>query len=250
MPCRQADNGVIIFVSAAEGWPCSPVRISAGSIRTMNLAVHYVWLAGSKKKKIIQEAVRRIFEFCHERSIQLRIAWIPRERKVLADALSKYHDGDDWMLKGKYFSILDKRWGRHIFDTFASATNKQCEQHNSRFWCPSSAGVNSLAYVWVGENNWVNQFPFCSDRKSPASHGGLQGSGDCRCPKREGGLCCVRAAVPPGHRVLSVCGVSTPTGRLMYSCQDLAQRTPLLWEHPSGLWLPCVWTSGNEVCEL
>ena len=131
------------------------VSLTVVRLFTDNLAVHYVWLAGSRKK-IIQEVVRRIFEFCHERSIQLWIEWIPRRHNVLADALSKYHDGDDWMLNGKYFRILDKLWGRHTFDRFASATNKQCEQFNSRFWCPGSAGVNSLAYNWVGENNWVN----------------------------------------------------------------------------------------------
>ena len=72
------------------------------------------------------------------------------------DALSKFHDGDDWMLNSKYFRILDKLWGPHTFDRFASATNKQCEKFNSRFWCPASAGVNALAYNWVGQNNWVN----------------------------------------------------------------------------------------------
>lgn len=60
------------------------------------------------------------------------------------------------MLNSKYFRILDKLWGPHTFDRFASATNKHCMQFNSRFWCPGSAGVNALAYDWVGENNWVN----------------------------------------------------------------------------------------------
>ena len=125
---------------------------------TDNLAVHYVWLAGSKKK-IIQAVVRRIFDFCHERSIQMWIEWIPRRHNALADALSKFHDSDDWMLNTRYFRIIDKLWGPHTFDRFASANNKQCGKFNSRFWCPGSAGVNALAYDWVGENNWV-QPPF------------------------------------------------------------------------------------------
>lgn len=131
------------------------VSLTIVRLFTDNLAVHYVWLSGSKKK-IIQDVVKRIFEFCHERSIQLWIEWIPRKDNALADALSKLHDRDDWMLNSKYFRILDKLWGPHTFDRFASATNKQCGQFNSRFWCPGSAGVNALAYDWVGENNWVN----------------------------------------------------------------------------------------------
>ena len=77
---------------------------------TDNLAVTYVWLSGSRKA-IIQAVVKRIFEFCHERSIQLWIEWIPRNNNVLADAMSKFYDCDDWMLNSKYFRILDKLWG-------------------------------------------------------------------------------------------------------------------------------------------
>ena len=143
---------------------------------TDNLAVAYVWLSGSRKE-MIQKVVKRIFEFCHERSIQRWIEWIPRKDNVLADALSKFYDSDDCMLNSKYFRILDKLWGPHTFDRFASATNRHCMQFNSRFWCPGSAGVNALAYDWVGENNWVNP-PFALERKRAASHESMQGSGD------------------------------------------------------------------------
>jgi hypothetical protein len=44
---------------------------------TDDLAVAYVWLSGSRKK-MIQKVVKRIFEFCHERSIQLWIEWTPQ----------------------------------------------------------------------------------------------------------------------------------------------------------------------------
>ena len=67
------------------------VSLTVVRLFTDNLAVHYVWLAGSKKK-IIQAVVKRIFDFCHERSIQLWIEWIPRRHNALADALSKFHD--------------------------------------------------------------------------------------------------------------------------------------------------------------
>ena len=48
---------------------------------TDNLAVAYVWLSGSRKE-IIQKVVKRIFESCHERLIQLWIEWIPRKDNV------------------------------------------------------------------------------------------------------------------------------------------------------------------------
>ncbi|BDA43598.1 probable Gag-Pol polyprotein at N-terminal half [Coccomyxa sp. Obi] len=122
---------------------------------TDSLAVCYIWLKGSKKK-LIQDVVVRIFEFCHKRNIQLRIEWTPRENNMLADQLSKLHDADDWMLNKKYFRILDQLWGPHTFDRFASGTNNQCSKFCSRFWCPGSAGVDAFSYNWQGENNWVN----------------------------------------------------------------------------------------------
>ena len=58
---------------------------------------------------MIQKVVKRIFEFCHERSIQLWVEWIPRKDNVLAEVLSEFYDSDDWMLYSKYFRILDKQ---------------------------------------------------------------------------------------------------------------------------------------------
>ena len=156
-PIEQLQSSTWRELIAVERTLWSLVRnLSFKIIRlfTDNLAVAYVWLSGSRKQ-MIQKVVKRIFEFCHERSIQLWIEWIPRKDNVLADALSKFYDSDDWMLNSKFFRILDKLWGPHTFDRFA--TNKHCMQFNSKFWCPGSPGVNALAYDdWVGENNWVN----------------------------------------------------------------------------------------------
>ena len=73
------------------------------------------------------------------------IEWIRRRHNALADALSKFHDSDDWMLNTRYFRILDKLWGPHTFDRFASANNKQCGKFNSKVlvpwlsWCQCSS---------------------------------------------------------------------------------------------------------------
>ena len=50
---------------------------------TDSLAVCYIWLKGSKKK-LIQNVVVRIFEFCHKRRIQLRIEWTPRRKQYVS----------------------------------------------------------------------------------------------------------------------------------------------------------------------
>ena len=137
----------------------------------------YVWLSGSRKA-IIQAVMKRIFEFCHERSIQLWIEWIPRKNNVLADAMSKFYDSDDWMLNSKYFRILDKLWGPHTFDRFASANNKQCAKFNSRFWCPWVCWSQCISLRLAGREQ-LGEPPVCSDRESAPSHEGLQDGGHC-----------------------------------------------------------------------
>ena len=127
----------------------------------------------------------------------------------LADALSKFHDSDDWMLNSKYFRILDKLWGPHTFDRSASATNRHCMQFNSRLWCPGSAGVNALAFDRVGENIWVNP-PFALIGKVLLHMKACKAVGtlwfSLMAHVRVVAFAACRATVPAGRRMLLVSG--------------------------------------------
>ena len=102
---------------------------------------------------MIQKVVKRIFEFCHERSIQLWIEWIPRKNNVLANALSKFYA----VMIGCSTGYASRSWiSCGDLTPLTGLPNRHCMQFNSRLWCPDSAGVNALTYDWLGENNWVN----------------------------------------------------------------------------------------------
>ena len=70
--------------------------------------------------------------------------------------MSKWTDGDDWMVHPRIFAELDAAWGPHTVDRFASHMNHLTPRFNSRFWCPGTEGVNAFAFDWRRDNNWVN----------------------------------------------------------------------------------------------
>lgn len=81
--------------------------------------------------------------------------WIPRELNAKADQLSRIVDLDDWFLNPVVFSQLDKQWGPHTIDRFASHANTQLERFNSRCWNPGSEAVDAFTVNWAGEMNWL-----------------------------------------------------------------------------------------------
>ena len=118
-------------------------------------------LAGGGSHKLALNAlIVRIFLWAREFEVSLQVVWIPRDRNAAADAVSKWTDGDDWMVNPRVFAALDAEWGPHTVDRFASHTNHLTLHFNSRFWCPGTEGVNAFAFDWSGDNNWVNP-PFC-----------------------------------------------------------------------------------------
>ena len=108
------------------------------------------------RRLALNELARDLFWFCLRHEITLSVEWVPREENSLADDISKLLIPDDWMLSKKYFQLLDRRWGPHTCDLFASQANNQCAKFYSLHWCRGSAGVNAFGYDWSTDNCWVN----------------------------------------------------------------------------------------------
>ena len=63
----------------------------------------------------------------------------------------------EWKIHSKLFKMLDRKWGRHTIDRFASLLNHKTPLYNSRFKDPRSYGIDALAQDdWGIHNNWVN----------------------------------------------------------------------------------------------
>ncbi len=104
---------------------------------------------------------KAIWAEAEDLGVYLSCKHIAGQSNVTADRLSRTWDKSNWMLHPRLFSFLDRTWGPHTIDRFASCTNAQVELFNSRFWEPLTAGVDALAQTdWDVHNNWVNP-PFC-----------------------------------------------------------------------------------------
>lgn len=74
----------------------------------------------------------------------------------LADAPSRLIDRSDYQLDPLVFHWLDKLWGPHTIDLFASDTNAQLPAFYSLHRCPGSLGVDAFLQSWRGHNAWAH----------------------------------------------------------------------------------------------
>ena len=70
-------------------------------------------------------------------------------------SLSRMNDCDDWGIQTWVFMLLDKEWGPHSFDRFATNYNRKCDSFNSKFWCSGTSGIYTFRFSWSSDNNWL-----------------------------------------------------------------------------------------------
>ena len=81
--------------------------------------------------------------------------WVPRSMNSIADSISRFSDYDDWSIDQSSFDLIDKLWGPHTVDRFASPTTRKLHKFNSRFWCSGSAGMDAFCQPWSDDNNYL-----------------------------------------------------------------------------------------------
>ena len=115
--------------------------------RSDNQAAVRIIEVGSRHAHLQQEALA-IHKVCGQFSIRLRVEWVPRESNQLADLFSKTVDTDDWMVRPSIFEQLDRCWGPHTLDVFASLRTKQLERFCSRWYNPGCFAVDAFSVAW------------------------------------------------------------------------------------------------------
>lgn len=88
-------------------------------------------------------------------NVTVEIEWIPRSLNEYADSLSRVVDFDDWSVSTAFFDYIASLFGSFTVDRFASHYSAKCARFYSKFWCPSSEGVDAFSVDWAGENNWL-----------------------------------------------------------------------------------------------
>ena len=72
----------------------------------------------------------------------------------MADAISKFHDTDDWGIDVESFNFIQKKFGCFEVDRFADSNNKKVLRFDARYHCPGCETVNTFTGDWSNTFNW------------------------------------------------------------------------------------------------
>ena len=77
--------------------------------------------------------LRKLFLLIDIYDIKIRTLYIRSAANVWANNLSRVTDNSDWQLAPRVFGYLNKLWGAHTIDRFASYANKQLPRYNAKW---------------------------------------------------------------------------------------------------------------------
>jgi len=99
---------------------------------------------------------RSIHIVAMEANIKLQAKYLSGTQNWRADLLSRIESSYEWMLHPQLFKMLDRKWGPHDVDRFASIPSTQLKTYNSLFYDPFTSGVDALAQTnWKQMNTYV-----------------------------------------------------------------------------------------------
>jgi len=119
------------------------------------VAMHVINGFSSRSPALMGE-LRKLHAVAQQYRVTLRASWLPSVANVWADALSRQSDRHDWRISDTIFSVLQRRYGPHTVDRFASPLNARCPRFNTMTHAPGTEAVDAMTVAWGGaENNWV-----------------------------------------------------------------------------------------------
>ena len=106
---------------------------------------------GSVKLDLHRFAIK-IFQFCAEHSIRLKVRWIPPTKTEKTNYISHLIHFDDWQITQDFFLSLEELWGAYTVDCFADFYIAKLSRFFSRFWNPGASGIDFFAQELSSEN--------------------------------------------------------------------------------------------------
>ncbi len=128
-------------------------RVQVATDNTATMA--YINHMGGRTRELSVVA-ERLWRLCLTAGIQLAAVFLPGVQNTRADALSRFHDRSDWQLNPELFSELDRLWGPHDVDMFASRLNCQVRRFFSWRADPAAEAVDAFNQQWSGFNGYAN----------------------------------------------------------------------------------------------
>jgi hypothetical protein len=116
-----------------------------------NSAVFYgvkKWVTASVP---LMRVLRKLFWLCDRHDITLLPKLVKSEANA-ADSLSRFKQDAEWSLDPQVFAAVDRWFGPHTVDLFASASNAKVSRFYSMLGGDGAAGANALMQSWDTEN--------------------------------------------------------------------------------------------------
>ena len=135
------------FLTERDTWLLlkSDSTVTVGAVNSM-----------SSRSRALMAELRSLHDLCGAWGLSVRAEYLPSAVNAYADRLSRENDSTDWSLPVGTFNKIERRFGPHTVDLFASHLNKRCGRFFSKDWTPGCAGIKALRHSWRGENGWAN----------------------------------------------------------------------------------------------
>lgn len=108
---------------------------------------------GGSRNRRIQELVIEIDDLCIQFDIDRRTFWVPRQLNTVADYMAKLGAGDcySYMLRPQCYALIERTFGQHSIDRFASRNNVQVgsRRYYSKFYEPEAEGLDAFSCQWA-----------------------------------------------------------------------------------------------------
>ncbi|MES9880717.1 MAG: reverse transcriptase domain-containing protein [Sedimenticola sp.] len=99
---------------------------------------------------------KAVWAIVFDLDITLRAHYYPGHLNRQADALSRQKSTHEWKLHPGVFRYIDKAFGPHTVDRFASFQTRQLPRYNSLSYDPETEAIDALSQDWRNEVNFVN----------------------------------------------------------------------------------------------
>jgi ribonuclease HI len=127
-------------------------------IRTDNMtSVAYINHQGGTTSKVLSTIAESLWKLCLNRNIHLKADHVPGVMNSIADRASRMEkDRFDWKLHPEIFNALNKIWGPHQIDLFASRHNTQLQRFYAWTPDPEAEAIDAFQQKWSKLNTWAN----------------------------------------------------------------------------------------------
>ena len=125
-------------------------------LRTDNITAMYYINGQGGPHKPLNKLAKLIFWALKRCRATLKALHIPGEFNTRADELSRLNPTTEWSLHPEAFQHLEKLWGQHTVDRFATNSNHRLPRYNPRFYHPQAEATDAMSQNWSQENNYIN----------------------------------------------------------------------------------------------